>query len=191
MNVLFRNGWESDAKPRSPCRTCGLSLINPQNLSRLALLVRTICTSDGRTWLTSFRNCLLSHAIKQNPQAIEKYPRMKFIVPKFTSFLQVCGVVYIAHLVNGGFFYVDTSNQVKYGACFSSGDLFSLCINGMAISVVSVVLAIIFTLKDCIMCGVNSCSVSCLYSIQIYVQSCFMLLHHWCSYATCIYTVVI
>ena len=62
--------------------------------------------------------------------------------------------------MNGGFFYIDTSNRVNFGACFSRGDLFPLCINGMAISVVSVVLAIVFILKDFIMCGVNSFSVS-------------------------------
>ena len=45
MYVLFKNDWESDAKPRSPYRSCGLSLINPQNLPRLALLVRTSYTS--------------------------------------------------------------------------------------------------------------------------------------------------
>ena len=76
------------------------------------------------------------------------------------SHLQACGVVYIAHLVNGGFFYIDTSNLVNFGGCFVNGDLFSLCVNGMAVAVVSVMLATVFTLKDVIMCGVNNCSVS-------------------------------
>ena len=66
--------------------------------------------------------------------------------------------------MNGGFFHIDASHQVSYGACFSHGDLFSLCVNGMAISVVSVVLAVVFILKDFIMCGVNSFSVSLIQS---------------------------
>ena len=76
------------------------------------------------------------------------------------SHLQACGVVYIAHLVNGGFFYIDNSNLVNFGGCFINGDLFSLCVNGMTVSVVSVMLATVFTLKDFILCGINNCSVS-------------------------------
>ena len=71
-------------------------------------------------------------------------------------------------MASRGFFYIDSSNQVSYGGCFSRGDLFSLCINGMAISAVSVLVASLFSLKDFIMLALNSCSVS---GIQIVVPT--------------------
>ena len=76
--------------------------------------------------------------------------------------LQAIGLAHVGILLNGGFFYIDTSNRVNFGGCFTNGDLFSLCINGMAITVVSVTLACVFILKDFIMVAVNSYSVSCI-----------------------------
>ena len=77
---------------------------------------------------------------------------------------QGVAIANIVALASRGFFYIDASNRVSYGGCFSSGDLFSLCLNGMAISVVSVMLASAFILKDFIMCALNSLSVSGVYS---------------------------
>ena len=79
---------------------------------------------------------------------------------QFSLYLQAVALANIAYLLNGGFFYIDTSNRINFGACFSRGDLFSLCLNGMAVSVASVIVASIFILKDCVMCAVNSISVS-------------------------------
>ena len=76
---------------------------------------------------------------------------------------QAIALAHVGILLNGGFFYIDTSNRVNFGGCFTNGDLFSLCINGMAITVVSVTLACVFILKDFIMAAVNSYSVSCIY----------------------------
>lgn len=66
----------------------------------------------------------------------------------------------ISLIASRGFFYIDSSNQVSYGGCFSRGDLFSLCINSMAISMVSIVVTSVFILKDFIMCALNSTTVS-------------------------------
>ena len=76
--------------------------------------------------------------------------------------LQAAALVNIAYLLNGGFFYIDPSNRVNFGGCFSWGNLFSHCINGMIISLVSVLLASFFILKDCVMCAFSSMSVSAL-----------------------------
>ena len=74
--------------------------------------------------------------------------------------IQAVSITNIAFLLNGGFFYIDTSNRLNFGSCFSRGDLFSHCINEVVITLVSAMAACIFILKDFVVCSVNSLSVS-------------------------------
>ena len=39
MKRLHRSTWNNDSYPHSPLKSCGLSVINPQGISRVALLV--------------------------------------------------------------------------------------------------------------------------------------------------------
>jgi hypothetical protein len=128
---MYTSIWENDSKPQSPQKACGLTVINPQNLSRVLLLGAAVAN--------------------------------------------------IVVLLNGGFFSISSNEPVRFGPCSLRGDFFNVCLNGLAVSLVSVGLALLFILKDFIMCALNS--ISWMRWMQLTEGVFFLLLTVWWAFS--------